>query len=171
MTSHKSAVDALEAAFATIRRQAERDPEFAAELVSSLKIPVEIHIDGPQGVQGAMLFLDPVVVAGKGLDEFLRERIVYFRAQSPHYYIHYVRVWLEADVPNLLHNLQARHDFTRGTDQMLEQEEFFRGEIERRSGPRRFVPASVDFQILHPQLFSLRRRRAPEPRAHPREQF
>lgn len=72
MTSHKSAIDALEAVFASIRRQAERDPTFAAELISSLAIPVEINIEGASGVQNAMLFLDPVVIAGKGLDEFLR---------------------------------------------------------------------------------------------------
>lgn len=71
MKSHSSAVDALEAVFASIRRQAERDPSFAAELISALQIPVEVKIEGANGVQGAMLYLDPVVIAGKGLDEFL----------------------------------------------------------------------------------------------------
>lgn len=72
MTSHNSAVDALEAVFATIRRQAERDPGFAAELLASLKIPVEIRVDGADGVQQNILYLDPVVIAGKGLDDFFR---------------------------------------------------------------------------------------------------
>jgi|CXWL01.1.fsa_nt_gi hypothetical protein len=72
MTSHSSAVDALEAVFATIRRQAERDPAFGAELLSVLKIPVEVRIESSAAVQTNMLFLDPVVIAGKGLDEFLK---------------------------------------------------------------------------------------------------
>lgn len=70
MTSHKSALDALEAFFSTVRRQVERDPAFAAEMLRSLAVPVEIHVQGGAGVQAAMLLLDPVIIAGKGLDEF-----------------------------------------------------------------------------------------------------
>lgn len=80
MTSHNSAVDALETVFAAIRRQAERDPAFGAELLSALKIPVEVRVEGGAGVQANMLFLDPVVIAGKGLDEFL---LVFGRLKDP----------------------------------------------------------------------------------------
>lgn len=72
MTGHSSAIAALEAFFSAVRRQAERDPAFASELLTSLSIPVEIRIESSAGVQGAMLLLDPVVIAGKGLDEFRR---------------------------------------------------------------------------------------------------
>lgn len=72
MSSHSSAKDALEAVFSTIRRQVDRDPAFGAELISALQIPVQIKIENSAGVQAALLFLDPVVIAGQGLDEFLK---------------------------------------------------------------------------------------------------
>lgn len=72
MTTHHTAMDALESIFDTIRRQVERDPAFGAELLSALRIPVHIRIENSASVQGAMLFLDPVVIAGQGLDEFLK---------------------------------------------------------------------------------------------------
>jgi hypothetical protein len=70
MTSHSSAVGALDAVGSIIRRQAERDPSFAAEMVKSLSIPVEVQIAEPADLLAAMPFLDPIVVAGKGLDDF-----------------------------------------------------------------------------------------------------
>lgn len=71
-THHNNAMDALESVFDTIRRQVERDPAFGAELLSALRVPVHIRIENSASVQGAMLFLDPVVIAGQGIDEFLK---------------------------------------------------------------------------------------------------
>jgi hypothetical protein len=70
MTKHTSALDALEAFFAAVRRQAETDADFAAEILTALQVPLEVHINTASDVQKNMLFLDPVVHAGKGLDEF-----------------------------------------------------------------------------------------------------
>ncbi len=70
MNSHSSALGALDAFWDVLRRQAERDPAFAAELTKALNIPVEVKIETSADVQGAMPFLDPFVVAGKGLDHF-----------------------------------------------------------------------------------------------------
>ena len=71
MTSHSSAVGALDALWAIIRRQAERDPTFAAEMVKALTVPIEISIETSADIQGAMPLLDPIIIAGKGLDAFL----------------------------------------------------------------------------------------------------
>ena len=70
MNSHSSALGALDAFWDVLRRQAERDPAFAAELTKALNIPVEVKIETSADVQGAMPFLDPFVVAGKGVDHF-----------------------------------------------------------------------------------------------------
>lgn len=70
--THNNPMDALESLFDTIRRQVERDPAFGAALLSALQVPVQIRIENSAGVTGAMLFLDPVVIAGQGLDEFLK---------------------------------------------------------------------------------------------------
>lgn len=65
--THSSALGALDAFWATVRRQAERDPAFAAQLITTLGIPVQLSVTD---VSAAMPFLDPFVIAGKGLDEF-----------------------------------------------------------------------------------------------------
>lgn len=70
MTSHSSALGALDAFWDVLRRQADRDPAFAAELTKALAIPVEIRLETSADVQRAMPFLDPFVVAGRGLDHF-----------------------------------------------------------------------------------------------------
>jgi hypothetical protein len=70
VNSHTSALGALDAFWATLRRQAERDPTFAAQLVKALSIPVEIKIETSADVSAAMPHLDPVVIAGQGLDGF-----------------------------------------------------------------------------------------------------
>jgi hypothetical protein len=70
MTSHSSTLGALDAFWDVLRRQAERDPAFAAELTKALGIPVEIKIETSADVQGALPFLDPFVVAGRGVDHF-----------------------------------------------------------------------------------------------------
>lgn len=70
MTNHSSVLGALDAFWATLRRQAERDPTFASQLANSLSIPVDIKIESSADVTSAMPHLDPVVIAGRGLDEF-----------------------------------------------------------------------------------------------------
>ncbi len=70
MISHSSVLGALDAFWAVLRRQAERDPAFAAELVKALSVPVTLHVQSAADVEGAMPHLDPVVIAGKGSDEF-----------------------------------------------------------------------------------------------------
>jgi hypothetical protein len=65
-----SAVGALDAFFAVVRRYADSDSAFAAELVDALGVPIELNIESPADVKAKMLFLDPVVIAGQGLDKF-----------------------------------------------------------------------------------------------------
>lgn len=68
--THASALGALDAFWATVRRQAERDPAFASQLTAALGVPVQIVISNSADVTAAMSYLDPFVIAGKGLDEF-----------------------------------------------------------------------------------------------------
>lgn len=68
--THASALGALDAFWATVRRQAERDPAFAAQLTSALGVPVEVTISNGADVTASMPFLDPFVIAGRGLDDF-----------------------------------------------------------------------------------------------------
>jgi hypothetical protein len=70
MNSHSSSLGAMDAFWSVIRRQAERDPTFAAELAKALAVPIELHIETSADVQAAMPLIDPVVTAGKGLDTF-----------------------------------------------------------------------------------------------------
>jgi hypothetical protein len=49
-----------------VRRRAEADPAFAAELVKALAIPVEIKIERSPDVAAHILLLDPFVIAGRG---------------------------------------------------------------------------------------------------------
>lgn len=70
MTPHSSALGAMDAFWSIVRRQAERDPAFAAEIAKALGVPIELRIETSADVQGAMPLLDPVVIAGKGLDVF-----------------------------------------------------------------------------------------------------
>lgn len=65
-----SAVGALDAFFAVVRRHADDNPTFAAELVQALSVPIEVTVETPADVKAKMLFLDPVVIAGKGYDAF-----------------------------------------------------------------------------------------------------
>lgn len=60
----------LDAFFAVVRRYADENPTFAAELVDALGVPIDVTVETPADVKAKMLFLDPVVIAGKGLDEF-----------------------------------------------------------------------------------------------------
>lgn len=68
--AHKSTLGALDAFWTVVRRQADNDPDFAAALATALGIPVEIRIETPADVKANMIHLDPVVIAGRGLDEF-----------------------------------------------------------------------------------------------------
>jgi hypothetical protein len=70
-THHSSAIGALDAFWAIIRRQAERDPAFAAEIAKALTVPIELTIETSADVQASMPLLDPIVIAGRGLDDFL----------------------------------------------------------------------------------------------------
>lgn len=70
-----SAIGALDAFFATVRRYADDNPAFASELVQALSIPIEVTVETPADVKAKMLFLDPVVIAGRGYDAF-RETFV-----------------------------------------------------------------------------------------------
>lgn len=65
-----SAIGALDAFFATVRRHADENPAFASELVQALSIPIEVTVETPADVKAKMLFLDPVVIAGQGYDVF-----------------------------------------------------------------------------------------------------
>ena len=65
-----SPVGALDAFFATVRRHADSNPSFAAELVQALSVPISITVETPADVKAKMLFLDPVIVAGNGYDAF-----------------------------------------------------------------------------------------------------
>lgn len=60
----------LDAFFDVVRRRAGEDPSFAAELVNALGVPVELHIQTASDVEANMAFLDPFVIAGKGVDSF-----------------------------------------------------------------------------------------------------
>lgn len=70
-TERTSALEALDDFFRTVRAQAEGNPEFVAALVRSLNIPIKIEIEA-NGVDKALPYLDPVVIAGQGPDEFRR---------------------------------------------------------------------------------------------------
>jgi hypothetical protein len=61
---------ALDAFFDVIRRRVGDDPTFAAELISALNVPVELQIQTSADVGANMTFLDPFVIAGKGVDDF-----------------------------------------------------------------------------------------------------
>lgn len=65
-----SAIGALDAFFATVRRHADDNPAFAAELVQALSIPIEVVVETPADVKAKMLFLDPIVIAARGYDAF-----------------------------------------------------------------------------------------------------
>ena len=71
MSERSSALEALDGFFRTVRSQAESDPAFAAALVRSLGIPIKLDI-GAGSLDKAMPYLDPIVVAGQGFDEFRR---------------------------------------------------------------------------------------------------
>ena len=72
MTSDRtSALEALDDFFRTVRNQAEHSPEFAAALVRSLRIPVRLEVDAG-GIDKALPYLDPIIIAGQGVDEFRR---------------------------------------------------------------------------------------------------
>lgn len=70
-TERTSALEALDDFFRTVRAQAETDPGFAAALVHSLNIPIRFEVEA-SGVDKALPYLDPIVIAGQGLDEFRR---------------------------------------------------------------------------------------------------
>jgi len=71
MTGRTSALEALDDFFRTIRAQAERDPSFAATLVRSLSIPIQLEMD-PKQLSKTLPYIDPVIIAGQGIDEFRR---------------------------------------------------------------------------------------------------
>lgn len=68
---HATALDALDEFFRVIRNYADGNPALATELVQALSIPIEIHHD-PKALTKTLPYYDPVVWAGKGLDEFRR---------------------------------------------------------------------------------------------------
>lgn len=66
-----SALEALDGFFRAVRSQAESDPKFAATLVRELGIPIRFEFE-TSGLDKAMPYLDPILIAGQGLDEFRR---------------------------------------------------------------------------------------------------
>lgn len=92
MSERSSAVEALDEFFRVVRRYADQDEKFAAELVNALGVPISIELE-PKDLAKALPYLDPVIVAGKGIDEFrkvfrpltdaqLRKIIVHFNIAS-----------------------------------------------------------------------------------------
>lgn len=92
MSNHESVLDALDGFFRTVRMQAENDPEFAATLVHALSIPVNLEFV-PKDLAKGLPYIDPVILAGRGVDEFrkvfsplsdaqLRKVIVHFNIAS-----------------------------------------------------------------------------------------
>lgn len=65
-----STLAALDGFFAAVRRKADEDPDFAAVLAKELCIPIEVVVAEPADVRKKILFLDPVVVVGQGIDKF-----------------------------------------------------------------------------------------------------
>jgi hypothetical protein len=70
MSKHSSATGALDGFFAVVREQADKDPAFAAKLLSALNIPVEVIVETPADVKAKMLHLDPYVIAKDGYEHF-----------------------------------------------------------------------------------------------------
>lgn len=68
---HSTAIDALDEFFRVIRNAADSNAAMATELVQALSIPVEI-VHEPKALARNLPYLDPVVWAGQGLDEFRR---------------------------------------------------------------------------------------------------
>ena len=69
MTSYSHPIEALDEFFRVIRRQADADPTFAAELAKAIGVPLKIEVE-QKGLTKALPYLDPVIIAGQGLDEF-----------------------------------------------------------------------------------------------------
>jgi hypothetical protein len=64
-----SPLGALDSFFSVIRSKAADDVEFARDLTRALNVPIEFCVDAADA--GALLpFIDPVVLAGEGLDKF-----------------------------------------------------------------------------------------------------
>src|SRR5262249_8670990 len=118
-----------------------------------------------------LAWFENITDAADGLDQFVLEGIVDFCAQAAHNHVNHVRVGFESDVPHLFCNLSTRYHFARRTDEMSQQEKFFRCEIERKTGTRSLVPSHVDLQIIDAQTFYSSLRSASQYRTHPGEQF
>lgn len=69
--THSTPLGALDSFFAVIRARADRDPDFARDLVRALGIPVEFRVEEAEAAT-LMPYADPVIIAGKGIDEFRR---------------------------------------------------------------------------------------------------
>ncbi len=63
---HSDVLGALDGFFDAVRRRAETDPTFAAEIAKALAIPVEIKIERAGDVSANILFIEPRVIAAKG---------------------------------------------------------------------------------------------------------
>ena len=71
MTNRISALEALDDLFSVIRRAADENDKFAAEIVQSLSVPIRIEFE-PKSLTKTLPYLDPIIIAGEGLDEFRR---------------------------------------------------------------------------------------------------
>lgn len=92
MSERSSAVEALDEFFRVVRRYADQDEKFAAELVNALGVPISIELE-PKDLAKGLPYLDPVIIAGQGIDKFrevfrpltdaqLRKIVVHFNIAS-----------------------------------------------------------------------------------------
>ena len=70
MSGYPSGIAALDEFFRVIRARADADQQFQAALIQALGLPVRISIEVAADVTANISFLDPVAIAGRGVDEF-----------------------------------------------------------------------------------------------------
>src|SRR5207248_9064448 len=115
------------------------------------------RITSCEAIDRGSVGFENITGAANRVDQFGLERVVYLRPQSSHHHVYNIRVRLEIDVPDLLHDFRPRHHFTGKTSQMSQEKEFLGREIKRDAGTNRLMAARVDFEVFDPQLLSLLR--------------
>src|SRR4026208_851684 len=87
-----------------------------------------------------------------GSHQFLLEWIVHFCPQTSHHHIDDICVDGEINVPDLVCDFVARHDFTGAPDQVGQEQELLSREMERSARPTRLMLARINLQIVYPQM-------------------
>src|SRR5437879_5641882 len=120
--------------------------------------------------RGSARFED-ITGTANGVDQFLLEWVIDFRAQSTDDHIHYIGVGAEIDVPDVLGNFLARDDFSGRTGELGKEQKFFRSEIERHPVPCGPISPGIDLQVFNLQLFATAGWSAAQERPDAREQL